>query len=121
MTDSRGVVTTSAPLAVTVTGNLTADFTITGSTPGPDFGFCDNNITLTSTSTGNITDYSWSIAGLHPLQLSGGMIPGTYPVTLIVGNNGTGETAQITKNVVIINHAPIANPGGPYSSIQAVA
>jgi FtsP/CotA-like multicopper oxidase with cupredoxin domain len=120
VTDSRGIVTTSAPLVVTVTGNLTADFTVTGSAPGP-IGFCDNSITLTSTSAASngrsITDYAWSInADITPVTtFPAGMIPGIYPVTLIVTDNGTGETAQVTKDVVIINHAPTAIPGGPYA------
>ncbi len=119
-TYSNGAVLTSAPLSVTVAGTLTADFTIAGSAAGADIGFCES-VTLTDASTG-ANSWSWSIGGTAATRTipANSLIPGTYQVTLTVGNAG-GETASVTKDVVIVNHAPTAVPGGPYSVIQGAS
>jgi FtsP/CotA-like multicopper oxidase with cupredoxin domain len=115
VTDSLGGVAVSAPITVTVTGTLAADFTATGSAAGTDIGFCET-VTLASTSTGTVTGYSWMVNGVNYLTSTVNVtLPvGTWPVTLAVINSATGETAQITKNVIIVNHNPTAIPGGPY-------
>ena len=118
VTDTLGAVTTSAPISVTVVGSLVPDFTVTGSNAGADIGFCESIFFDASLlSSGTITDYSWLINGS---PFTGSVVtlslpPGIYPVTLTVTNGGTGETAQITKNVTIVNHNPVANPGTPYT------
>ncbi|MSM40120.1 MAG: multicopper oxidase domain-containing protein [Geobacter sp.] len=119
VTDSLGGVAISAPVTVAVTGALTASFTATGSANGADIGFCET-ITFTSTSTassGSITGYSWTINGVNYLtqNVSTTLPVGTYPVTLAVTNSGTGEVAQVTSNVTVVNHNPTAIPGGPYT------
>ena len=116
VTDTLNAITTSAPLEVTVAGTLTADFTIAGSAAAADIGFCES-VDLNSTSSGGtISGYSWSIGGTGSSRTipANTLVPGVYPVTLTVTNTG-GETASVTKNVVIVNHAPTATPGGPYS------
>jgi len=115
VTDSLGGVGVSAPITVTITGSLAADFTATGSAAGIDIGFCET-VTLTSTSTGTITGYSWLVNGVNYLTgtVTLTLPVGTWPVTLAVVNSATGETSQVTKNVTIVNHNPTAIPGGPY-------
>lgn len=103
---------------ISVTGTLTANFTFTGSANGADIGFCESiSFASTSvTSAGPITGYSWMINGNNYTTSSVVTLlaPGTYPVTLTITKGSTGETAQITKNVTIINHNPTAISGGPY-------
>ncbi|MDD2848570.1 MAG: putative Ig domain-containing protein [Desulfuromonadaceae bacterium] len=118
VTDSLGGVAVSAPIDVIVTGALTASFTTTPISGS--IGFCDTiafNSTSTA-STGSITGYSWLIQGLNysTQNVNNITLPiGTYPVTLGVIDSGTGETAQVTNNVTVINHNPTAIPGGPYT------
>jgi FtsP/CotA-like multicopper oxidase with cupredoxin domain len=116
VTDSQGAVMT-ASLPVTVDGVLTADFTISGSAAGADIGFCET-ITLTSTSTassGSISGHSWSTgANTSTTTIPAGSLPGVYPVTLTISNT-VGETAQVSKNITIVNHNPVAITGGPYT------
>ncbi|OGU07138.1 MAG: hypothetical protein A2075_12865 [Geobacteraceae bacterium GWC2_58_44] len=116
VTDSLGGVTASAPITVTVAGSLTANFSVTGSAAGADIGFCET-VTFTSSFTGVATGFSWLINGTNYLTSTvNTTLPiGTYPVALTVINNVTGETAQVTKNVTIVNHIPTAIPGGPYT------
>lgn len=114
VTDSRGVVTISEPLGVLVTGSLTADFTISGSASGADIGFCET-VTLTSAAGTGIDGWSWSTGGALATETLPSSLPGTYPVTLTVSKSSTGESASVTKNVVIVNHNPTAVPGDPYS------
>ena len=115
VTDSLGGSVFSAPLAVTVTGALTADFSVTGSAGGADLGRCET-LTFTSSSTGPVTGYSWSINGAsYSTSTLNTTLPlGSYPVTLAVSNSASGESAQVTKTVNVVNHNPVALPGGPY-------
>ncbi|MBC8017861.1 MAG: multicopper oxidase domain-containing protein [Verrucomicrobia bacterium] len=117
--DNRGGATVSPAITVNIAGSLTANFIATGSAAGADIGFCET-VTFSSTSTtttGTITGYSWLINGVNYLTstVNTTMPVGSWPVTLAVVNNATGETAQITKNVTIVNHNPTAIPGGPYT------
>ena len=116
ITDNRGGVTVTAPITVNVTGTLAADFTATGSAAGADIGFCET-VTFASSSTGPVTGYSWLINGSNYLtsSVSTTLPQGSYPVTLAVVNSATGETAQVSKTVTIVNHNPIAIPGGPHT------
>ena len=119
VTDSLGGVSASEPISITVIGTLTADFTATGSANGVDIGFCETiNFASTSTSPAPLlTVYSWSINGTNPTTSTVNNAPlpaGTYPVTLAIARTDTGETAQVTKNVTVVNHNPTAIPGGPY-------
>ncbi len=120
VTDSLGGVAVSAPINVVVTGALTASFTTTPASGS--IGFC-NTIAFNSTSTaatGSITGYSWLIQGINysTQNVTNITLPiGTYPVTLGVINSNTGEVAQVTQNVVVINNNPIAIPGGPYTVV----
>ncbi|MFA7404295.1 MAG: FG-GAP-like repeat-containing protein [Pelobacteraceae bacterium] len=115
VTDNLGGVTVSTPISVVITGELVANFTATGSAAGADIGFCET-VTFTSTSTGPVTGYSWLINGANYLTnpVSTTLPLGNYPVTLAVVNSATGETTQVTQNVAIVNHNPVAIPGGPY-------
>ncbi|MDD2582419.1 MAG: multicopper oxidase domain-containing protein, partial [Desulfuromonadaceae bacterium] len=116
-TDSLGGITVSIPIDVAVTGTIAADFTATGSANGADIGYCET-VTFTSTANTNVTGWSWSINGTNPqtqVVNSAPLKTGIYPVTLGVINNVTGETAQVTKNVTIVNHNPTAITGGPYT------
>ncbi len=110
-----GATVVSAPISVAVSGTLTADFT---PADGTSFTVCDT-ITFTSTSTpaASITGYSWSINGITYTTPVVGLTlpPGTYPVTLAIINGATGETAQVTKSVTVVNQNPTAISGGPYS------
>ena len=114
-TNFPAAVVVSSPVNVVVSGTITADFT---PADGSSFTVCDT-ITFTSTSTpvASITGYSWSINGANFTTPVVGMTlpPGTYPVTLAIINSATGETAQVTKTVTIVNQNPTANPGGPYT------
>lgn len=115
-TDSQGGTATSPAIAVNVTGTITAGFTATGSLNSADIGYCET-LTFTSTSTGTISGFSWLINGTnYNTDTVNTTLPqGIYPVTLGVTNGATGETAQVTRDVTIVNHIPTAIPGGPYS------
>jgi hypothetical protein len=119
VTDSQGGITISPAITVAVASSITADFTATGTANGADIGFCET-ITFASISTGAVTGYSWSINGtnynsstVNNINLSTGI----YPVTLGVVNSATTETAQITKNITIVNHNPIAITGASYTVV----
>jgi FtsP/CotA-like multicopper oxidase with cupredoxin domain len=116
ITDSRGGTTVSAPVTVEVSGLLNADFTVTGSANGQDLGFCET-LTFNSSSTGAVTGYDWLINGTSygVATVTTSLPLGSYPVTLAITNSGTGETAQVTKTVNVVNHNPTANAGGPYT------
>ncbi|OGW34368.1 MAG: hypothetical protein A2X58_02345 [Nitrospirae bacterium GWC2_56_14] len=121
VTTNLGLVSESAPIMVTVTGALTANFTATGSANGADIGFCET-VTFASTSTatsGSITGYSWLINGINYASnpVSTSLPLGANSVVLGIIDSATGETAQITKNVTTVNHNPIASAGGPYTVV----
>ena len=119
-TDNLGGTTTSPAITVTVTSSITADFNVTGSTSGlgSSFGFCEA-LTFASSSNGAVTGYSWDINGsLYNSSTVTTTLPiGIYPVILGVVNGATTETAQITKNITIVNHNPIAITGGSYTVV----
>ena len=116
ITDNRGGVTVTAPITVNVAGTLVANFTATGSAAGADIGFCET-VTFANSSTGPVTGYSWLINGTNYLTstVNTTLPQGSYPVTLAVVNSATGETAQVSKTVTIVNHNPTALAGGPYT------
>jgi len=114
VTDNLGALAISAPITVTVGGSLVADFTVSGSAAAADIGFCET-VTFTSTSTG-ATGFGWTINGVNYLTptVNTTLPAGTYPVTLTVVDSATSATAQVTKNVTIVNHNPTAITGGAY-------
>jgi len=119
VTDNTGAVFVSNSVSVPITGNITANFT-----PPAPTGYCDP-LTLTDGSTGG-NSWSWLIdrsgipdanitIGTQNTTVAGGtLVPAVYPVTLTVTNTGTGETAQVTKNVTVINNNPVPTTTGPY-------
>ena len=81
-----------------------------------------------SDADGDPLTYSWTFGdgatgtGATPLHLYG--TPGNYEVRLIV-NDGKADSepafASASITAPVVNEAPVANPGGPYSGQPAVA
>ncbi|MDD2856722.1 MAG: multicopper oxidase domain-containing protein, partial [Desulfuromonadaceae bacterium] len=107
-----GGVILSSQLFVTVDGTLAANFTPNN---GATFNVCDTIPFDSSSSTGAITGYSWLINGINynTSSVNTTLHAGTYPVTLGIVNGA--ESSQVTNNIIVNNHAPTANTGGPYT------
>ncbi|WP_020676322.1 Ig-like domain-containing protein [Geopsychrobacter electrodiphilus] len=111
--------TTSSTTTLTVTGGLAVNFTANAGAP---IGLCDP-ISLVASITGAGTapySFVWAVDGVAQAPSTVGtlslpaMTMGTHSITLTL-TDAIGLTSSATNLIDVINHAPTASSGGPYT------
>ena len=115
--NNNPIVSLGGPYAIRQGQSLTVDVTSSDPDPGQtvSYSWDINGDGVYGDSTTNSRSFPWST-----LTSFGLGDPGTRNFGVIVSDHFGGSVTAVTTLAVTLDHAPVANGGGPYTTVQGV-